>query len=624
MSIILENLVKRFGYHVVVDRVSLEIREGELLVLLGPSGSGKSTILRMIAGLVPVDDGRVKLEGREVTDLPPQERSVGFVFQSYALFPHMTVAENVEFGLAVRKVPKAERAARRDELLALVGLAGFGGRDVRRMSGGQQQRVAVARALAHEPSVLLLDEPFGALDVQIRGQLRRALKDLQRRVGVTTILVTHDQEEAFELADRIGVVDHGRLLEVGEPEALYRSPRHEFVAGFLGEANLFGARPQGDRLVFGSLTPSLPEADEQAPGRWAVLVRPEDVALAPQGIPLDVPRLATGRIEEVLVLGGQRRLRLRLEPIPGAWPLGRGYSAGSGVPLVATVAANSGSDHAFRPGAIVEVGVQRLHVLPRVALRVLVLADGSPEVGPALAAAGRVIQALGGRLTILSVAPDASAGQRLMAALQDQLSATLPGAALESRHGDPAREVLREAQGQRYDLVVLPGWSGASATGDDRREAALEIARRSAAPVLIAREGAERFRRVLLCTAAGEAGKEDILLGGRLARATGAEATLFHVGSPTDSAGSHDWVQRHLSEGAETLRAQGTRVEARFGSGDVVETIVSEAAHGEYDLIVVGGHQRGSRVREPERDLATEILTRTDRSVLVVNSTQDD
>src|SRR5215207_3330575 len=192
MSIILEQLTKRYENHPVVNNVSLEVADGEFFVLLGSSGSGKTTILTMIAGLVSADKGRILLHGRDVTNLPAQARRVGFVFQNYALFQHMTVADNVEFGLRVRKAPAPERRRRRDELLELVGLAGLGNRMPRQLSGGQQQRVALARALAHRPDVLLLDEPLGALDAKIRVELRRTLKVIQRRLGIATILVTHD------------------------------------------------------------------------------------------------------------------------------------------------------------------------------------------------------------------------------------------------------------------------------------------------------------------------------------------------------------------------------------------------------------------------------------------------
>src|SRR5690606_30324788 len=212
---------------------------------LGPSGSGKSTLLRAIAGLTPIDHGRIVMHGRDVSGISVREREVGFVFQNYALFRHMTVAENIEFALRARRVPAAERRRRRAELLELVSLQGLDRRLPSELSGGQQQRVAVARALAHQPRVLLLDEPFGALDAKIREELRRSIRAIQRAVGITTILVTHDQEEAFTMADRIGVMDRGRLQEVGEPRELYARPKTRFVATFLGAANLLLGRYEG-------------------------------------------------------------------------------------------------------------------------------------------------------------------------------------------------------------------------------------------------------------------------------------------------------------------------------------------------------------------------------------------
>ena len=250
MSIVLDQLTKRYEGHPVVNRLSLEIANGEFFVLIGPSGSGKSTVLRMIAGLNTVDEGRVILHGRDVTLANPQQRGVGFVFQHYALFQHMSVAENIEFALRVRRIPVNQRQKRRDELLEIVGLAGLGGRIPSQLSGGQQQRVALARALAHQPEVLLLDEPFGALDAKIRIELRRALRNIQSELGITTIFVTHDQEEAFELADRLGVMNFGRLLEIGTPSDLYQHPQTEFVATFLGTANLMVGEsiPDGVRV----------------------------------------------------------------------------------------------------------------------------------------------------------------------------------------------------------------------------------------------------------------------------------------------------------------------------------------------------------------------------------------
>ncbi len=253
MSIVIENVAKSYGSLWVVDNVSLEVRDGELFVLLGPSGGGKSTILRIIAGLTEPTKGRILLHGRDVTALPPQERGTGFVFQNYSIFRHMSVIENIEFSLAIRKVPKRERRLRCEELLDMVGLAGLGNRYAHQLSGGQQQRIALARALAHKPKVLLLDEPFGALDVKIRGQLRRNLKEIQQRLGVTTILVTHDQDEAFELADRIGVLERGRLIEVGSAEELYRCPSTLYTASFLGAGTLIVGRAEAGEARFGSL-----------------------------------------------------------------------------------------------------------------------------------------------------------------------------------------------------------------------------------------------------------------------------------------------------------------------------------------------------------------------------------
>src|SRR3990172_6328018 len=300
MSIVLEQLTKRYDGHPVVNHVSLEIADGELFVLLGPSGSGKSTVLRMIAGLTDSDEGRMVLHGRDVTFLPPQQRGVGLVFQHYALFRHMSVAENVEFALHIRKVSAAERRKRRDELLELVGLAGLGGRMPSQLSGGQQQRVALARALAHRPDVLLLDEPFGALDAKIRVELRRALRTIQEELGMTTIFVTHDQEEAFELADRLGVMNFGRLLEVGQPEELYQRPQTEFVATFLGTANLLvgQATPTGVQLGplhFPLKTEATQLSDTQ---RVQVLFRPEDVALAASPAALGGAALVRGEVEQ--------------------------------------------------------------------------------------------------------------------------------------------------------------------------------------------------------------------------------------------------------------------------------------------------------------------------------------
>ncbi len=263
----IEHLRKTYGDLTVVNDVNIDIADGEFLVLLGPSGCGKTTTLRMVAGFIAPSAGSITIGERGVTTLPPWKRNCGLVFQSYALFPHMTVAENVAYGLRQKQVPKSEISSRVAEALDMVKMTKLADRKPRQMSGGQQQRVAVARALAHAPRVLLLDEPFGALDAKIREELRRTIRRVQKELGITTILVTHDQEEAFAMGDRIGVMHLGRLLEAGRPTELYSRPATRFVATFLGAANLLPEghgggvlllRPERLRL---SATP--PEAGER-------------------------------------------------------------------------------------------------------------------------------------------------------------------------------------------------------------------------------------------------------------------------------------------------------------------------------------------------------------------------
>ena len=240
MSISIRRITKRFDDFVALDDVSLEVESGSLTALLGPSGSGKSTLLRIIAGLEWPDAGAITLSGRDATALTPQKRNVGFVFQHYAAFKHMTVRDNVAFGLKVRKRPKAEIRERVDELLELVQLEAFGHRYPAQLSGGQRQRMALARALAPQPQVLLLDEPFGALDARVRAELREWLRRLHEEVHVTTVFVTHDQAEAMDVASEIAVMNHGRIEQVGTPTQLYDEPRTEFVMSFVGEANRLG------------------------------------------------------------------------------------------------------------------------------------------------------------------------------------------------------------------------------------------------------------------------------------------------------------------------------------------------------------------------------------------------
>ena len=235
-SLDIEQLVKRYGDFYAVRDVSLRVADGEFLVLLGPSGCGKTTTLRMVAGFIEPTSGMVRLGGGDVTLLPPWKRNAGMVFQSYALFPHLTVAQNVAFGLEMRKLPRADIERRVEETLALVRLAGYGGRLPRQLSGGQQQRVALARALAIRPDVLLLDEPLSNLDAKLRQEVRVEIRELQRQMGLTTVMVTHDQEEALTMADRLVVMNEGSVRQVGTQRDLYERPADRFVAGFVGRS----------------------------------------------------------------------------------------------------------------------------------------------------------------------------------------------------------------------------------------------------------------------------------------------------------------------------------------------------------------------------------------------------
>ena len=252
MSISVHNVSKRFGGFQALDDVSIEVESGSLTALLGPSGSGKSTLLRIIAGLEQPDTGEILLAGEDATTATPQRRGVGFVFQHYAAFKHMTVRNNIAFGLKIRKRPSSEVRARVDQLLALVQLEGFGDRYPAQLSGGQRQRMALARALAPEPTVLLLDEPFGALDARVRAELRQWLLRLHAETHTTTVFVTHDQEEAMEVADSVVVMNRGRVEQAAPPEELYDAPANEFVMSFVGQANRIGdawVRPHDVRLA---------------------------------------------------------------------------------------------------------------------------------------------------------------------------------------------------------------------------------------------------------------------------------------------------------------------------------------------------------------------------------------
>lgn len=280
-------VVKSYGPHRALDSIDLSIGPGEFVALLGPSGCGKTTALRALSGLELVDGGRILIDGDDVAAVPTNKRDIGMVFQSYSLFPHLTAIENVEFGLRMRKVTAGERRGRAAEALDMVGLAGFAERFAHQLSGGQQQRVALARALVTRPRVLLLDEPLSALDAKVRMQLRDEIRRIQTELGITTVFVTHDQEEALAVADRVAVMRDGVIEQIGTPEELYSTPRTPFVADFVGLSNRIPADLVRGRVVAHGVSMEL-LGDPMDDGPVTALVRPEDVVIVAAGIPASV------------------------------------------------------------------------------------------------------------------------------------------------------------------------------------------------------------------------------------------------------------------------------------------------------------------------------------------------
>jgi ABC-type Fe3+/spermidine/putrescine transport system ATPase subunit len=344
----LDSISKRFGATVTADRLSLSIGQGEFFTFLGPSGSGKSTILRIIAGLDRPDDGRVLIAGRDMAGIAPWDRNLGMVFQQYALFPHMTVAENVGYGLRLRKLSAVENSGQVDRMLRLVGLDGMQGRNATVLSGGEQQRVALARALVLQPSLLLLDEPLSALDEKIRREMQSELKHIQKKTGTTFLYVTHDQEEALTMSDRVAVLNRGVCVQCDEPEALFRRPRTRFVAGFFRGCNVleaeFSRTPLGSTAIrIAGVVVDIGETESAASaGRPGIAIRAENLRLgaAAQDCDLRLPAL----FDEVIYRGTNVDHLLRLP---------------DGQHLTAT----STRRDLLHPGEAVEVGVNRTDVI---------------------------------------------------------------------------------------------------------------------------------------------------------------------------------------------------------------------------------------------------------------------
>lgn len=337
MKLHISDVTKRFGAMSALNSVNLTVEDGEFVTILGPSGSGKTTLLKSIAGFEPADSGDISLNDESIVNRPARHRNIGMVFQNYALFPHMTVAQNVAFPLQMRQVARSEADRRVEEYLALVELQHLGHRFPKQLSGGQQQRVALARALVFQPRILLLDEPFGALDRKLRESLQVEIRRLQKKLRLTTVFITHDQEEALLMSDRIAVMNTGRIEQVDSPSEVYFRPASRFVAEFVGESNLLNCSSASGTLVIAGFNGDEPDGAPLAMSRLA-LVRPESVRLGASAASL--PFIALGKVDEILSLGGSAKVRLSLQSgreILARVPLSKsealGFGEGDTVPL---------------------------------------------------------------------------------------------------------------------------------------------------------------------------------------------------------------------------------------------------------------------------------------------------
>lgn len=622
MSILLDRLTKTYDGHAVVRDVSLEVDDGEFFVLLGPSGSGKSTVLRMIAGLADADAGRVVLRGRDVTREPPQRRGVGLVFQNYALFRHMTVAENIEFALRIRRVPSAERRRRRDQLLEMVGLGGLGERLPRQISGGQQQRVALARALAHRPEVLLLDEPFGALDARIRAELRGTIRTIQKELGVTTIFVTHDQEEAFALADRIGVMNFGSLLEIGKPEELYLRPQTEFVATFLGTANLMLGETAPDGVRLGPVHFPLGTEAASASGarRVQVLFRPEDVAVKDTRDALDWPLLGRATVETIGFQGSFERLLLRLPKLDGVRPISPPVAFGRDhVLLEASRSQHQARRFPLRPGDSTWVGVRRVHALPNPGLALLLVGDDATESSAAIELGVEIARLAHARATLLRLGTDESALRERVERDRERFSRTLPGLEVTWSIQAIGRAIAENSARRHFDLTVV-GTAGRDPAAEARR-----VLESTDSHLLLVPSPRPIPARALLCVALGEPGKEDVLFAGRLLRHLGGRATILTAIPQEAGTEDRDRAERFLSAGVRTLGLLGVGGDSVVGSGQVSGVIADTLSRGAHDLLVLGAPLPDTEGRMNLDGVVAAVLSdATDVAVMIVRPNADD
>ncbi|HSP87055.1 MAG TPA: ATP-binding cassette domain-containing protein [Ignavibacteriaceae bacterium] len=612
MSIILTKIKKSLGYQLIINKVSLEIFDGELFVLLGSSGSGKSTLLRIIAGLIQPDSGKIEINKRDVTYLSPQERNTGFVFQNYSVFRHMTVKENIEFGLKIRKVTPPEKEKISGELLDLVGLTGLEKRYADQLSGGQQQRVSLARALAYQPSVLLLDEPFGALDVKIRSQLRKSLKEIQKKIKVTTILVTHDQEEAFELADRIGVINQGQLIEVDKPDILYNYPKFEFTAAFIGDGNVLVGKKEKDIIKLGTLSIPFPENspphDDNAPVR--VLFKAEKLILSNTKLPDDIFTLGKAKVNETRFNGSYFRVFLEMNELTGVQSIEPNISFREVKIIIQAVLSGKEIDDQIKVGSELWIGITDYHILQPSGLKLLIYDEDHSKVSEFGLTLAKIT---GGFASLLSVVDSQSQTSEALSVLEKIRQAHQKYLNLTSaqvRVGKQNDELLKEAQEGRYEIVVL-SW--------EEKAYALQILKVLKLPVILVTKPHLRLQKILVCTAAGEPGKEDIKFACRVAKLSGSSVTLFHAMQTRHSKDEAERANRHLASGKSYIETMGVPCEIKIiEANNPVEKIEKELNETDYDLLVIGSPAPRSIHDFFWKDITSKIIDVSNIPVLIV------
>lgn len=598
MTIELNNISKSFGPQLVVNDVSLQIKDGELFVLLGSSGSGKSTILRLIAGLADPDHGQILLHNRNVTHLAPQYRGTGFVFQNYAIFKHMSVIKNVEFGLRIRGVKAAERHSRSKRLLELVGLGGFDTRMPSQLSGGQRQRVALARALAYEPAVLLLDEPFSALDMHIRTQLRQTLREIQKNLKVTAIFVTHDQEEAYELGDRIGILEGGRLVEVNTPQNLYHKPKHQFSAGFLGGGNVIVGKTESGKIRLGSALIPFPtdsiEHEEGSPVR--IVFRPETVHYQPEPFSDNdnIISLGEGIINKSTFIGAWKHLKFTLKSLRGSRMLMPAPTYGQKYPIIDVIEKSSYQSETEKDfaGENYWVGLSSYHVLEPTGLRFLMPILKSTRNDKAFELITALTAASHGLSKIISVTKDSKKKGTLTPPIEKYRD-KIPHSLSEHfkygfRKGKTDIQILKEIQEGYFDLLILgPPKSSESYLRGEVNQLIKRSLFYAKCPVLIAGENTDGIKRILICTAGGEPGKRDVKFTGRLARHLNSSATIFHV-IKEDEQTSDKVITSNLQSAKAVLDTYNILSDIKIVKGNVSTEILKEAHDGAYDLVAIG------------------------------------